>query len=228
MGEAAEPAPDNVVDLRSPPILPYFTDLHYSHLLCNAVAGRLIHVTGRGWLAWDRKRWREDQKQAERAAKQLATEILLSAVKQNDGDATKKATGRCAESKIRASLKLAESDLRLSATPDLLDADLDLLNTTGGVVDLRDGSVRDHDPGLLMTKLAGADYDPDWRSERWQRFLDDACGGDAELIGWLQRFAGYAATGAAQEQARAPGHSDQRRARGRAARPPGRRSRRRA
>ncbi len=53
----------------------------------------------------------------------------------------------------------------------------------------------DHDPGLLMTKLAGAEYHDAARSERWERFLECATGGDAELSAYLQRAAGYSATG---------------------------------
>jgi putative DNA primase/helicase len=200
--EPADSPPDNVVELPTTQIAgpSFFTDLSYSGELCKTAAGRLIHVHGRGWLGWDGKRWRENQKQAERASKKLAAEVLLAAIRSGDDTSAKKAVGRCAEPKIRAALKLAESDLRMAIGADLLDADPHLLNTTGGVVDLRDASLHPHDPALLMTKLAGADYDPQWQSERWEQFLADACGDDAELIGWLQRLAGYAATGHASEE----------------------------
>jgi putative DNA primase/helicase len=112
----------------------------------------------------------------------------------------KKALSRSAESKIRATLKLAESDVRLSVEPARLDADPELLNTPSGVVDLREGKLYQHDPDLLMTKLAGAVYDPNACSERWLCFLEEATGGDDELAAWLQRFAGYAATGHATEE----------------------------
>jgi D5 N terminal like len=174
--------------------------------LCPALApgtqvkGRLIHVTGRGWLAWDVARWREDQKAAERASKKLAADVILQALEREDKEMHKKALGRSAESKIRATLKLAESDVRLSVEPARLDADPELLNTPSGVVDLREGKLYQHDPDLLMTKLAGAVYDPNACSERWLCFLEEATGGDDELTAWLQRFAGYAATGHATEE----------------------------
>jgi phage/plasmid-associated DNA primase len=44
------------------------------------------------------------------------------------------------------------------AKVDDLDADLDLLNTPSGVVDLTTGEMTPHDPELMMTKITSGSY----------------------------------------------------------------------
>src|SRR4051812_12863443 len=45
--------------------------------------------------------------------------------------------------------------------PDIFDAYPDLLNVRNGIVDLRTGQLRPHDPAMYMTKLADVDYRPE-------------------------------------------------------------------
>jgi putative DNA primase/helicase len=177
-----------------------FTDLGYAARFAEVNEGGLIHVEGRGWLAYDGGCWRPDHKQAVRHGKALAEATVIDMLATLDTKAIGRAVKRCSESAIRAALKLAESDERVSVDASRLDAHKDLLCVGNGVVDLRDGALFDHAPELLLTKQAGADYDPSARSERWERFLADTTGGDEELSSYLQRAAGYSATGHAREE----------------------------
>jgi putative DNA primase/helicase len=170
-----------------------YHDLAYSELLAHEYSSRLRFVRGVGWLHWDGCRWAPGGDDASRAAKDIAKAGLLQAVEDGDDKRTKAATARCSEPRIRAALTLAETDARLAISPDELDAHPHLLNTPNGIVDLRDGSTVPHDPELLLTKLAGAGYDPAARSEDWDRFLARATGGDLEFVAFLQRCAGYSA-----------------------------------
>jgi putative DNA primase/helicase len=68
-------------------------------------------------------------------------------------------------------------------------------------VDLRTGELGAHDPALLQTKLAGARYDPDARSARWDEFLEQLSDADGELIAYLRRAVGYIITGHITEEA---------------------------
>jgi putative DNA primase/helicase len=52
-----------------------------------------------------------------------------------------------------------------------------------------------------MTKLTGAGPDPSCPITTWLKFLDRVCGGDPELIAFLQRISGYALTGSTAEHA---------------------------
>jgi putative DNA primase/helicase len=73
------------------------------------------------------------------------------------------------------------------------------VNTPTGIVDLRDGSVRPHDPALLLTKLCPTPYEPNATAPTWERFLLRLFDGDLDLILFNQRLYGYAATGSCRE-----------------------------
>lgn len=77
---------------------------------------------------------------------------------------------------------------------DRLDANPFDLNTPAGIVDLRSGGVRPHDPEAYCTQItacppgtAGAGM--------WSQFLDWVTGGDPDLCAYLQMVAGMAAVG---------------------------------
>jgi putative DNA primase/helicase len=94
----------------------------------------------------------------------------------------------------------ARSDRRLAATPKIWDTDPWLLNTPGGIVDLRTGKLLPHDPMKYMTKITavapGGDGCPLWLS-----FLARVTGENYELQSFLQRVAGYSSTGITREHA---------------------------
>lgn len=73
------------------------------------------------------------------------------------------------------------------------------LNTPAGLVDLRTGENRPHDQGAYCTKITAAS--PGGDCPRWDKFLREVTAGDAELSKFLQRVAGYAATGTTTEHA---------------------------
>jgi putative DNA primase/helicase len=66
---------------------------------------------------------------------------------------------------------------------------------------LRDGEYRLHSPADYITKISGTAPDQSQRIPHWQAFLDRVTGGDAELIAFLQRVAGYGLTGSTSEHA---------------------------
>lgn len=64
-----------------------------------------------------------------------------------------------------------------------------------GIVDLRTGQIRAYSRTDLVTKNTGIKYDPTVKGELWEQFLDISTQGDLELKDYLQRVAGYTATG---------------------------------
>ena len=52
-----------------------------------------------------------------------------------------------------------------------------------------------------MTKVTGVAPDSSCPIPTWLRFLDRICGGNSELIAFLQRMSGYALTGVTSEHA---------------------------
>ena len=143
------------------------------------------------WLRWDGKRWHED-----------STGYVYERIR----DLVREAVtgGKAERSTANASFvggveRLLRTDQRLVVVPDQLDADPWALNTQSGVVDLRTGAVRAHDPADLHTRITTCQVDPAEGAALWAGFLDDITQGDVELQRYLQRLAGYCATGVTPE-----------------------------
>lgn len=106
---------------------------------------------GLGWLHWNGKVWNE-----------VADSQALGQVNgYRDERGDRPWTARQAN-QLRGALETGA---------DGLDAHLDLLNVQNGVVSLRTGELRPHDPALRLTKITAVDYSPEARSDVWDRIL---------------------------------------------------------
>lgn len=92
-------------------------------------------------------------------------------------------------------LALAATEERIALTPQQLDRDPWLLSCANGVIDLRTGQLREHDPADLISLGSDVPYDPSRGCPRWERFLDEVFAADADLVKFLHRAIGYALTG---------------------------------
>ena len=180
-----------------------------AHLAAKAVgdflAGVYCWALGLGWLRWDGTRWKrtpdkEIREQLRRWAVrnyEAAGKKVAGALKAGDKK-TAEALAKieqawfnvCSRSKLNAIGDLA-GGIVLRDTA-LFDAHPDLLNCPNGVIDLRTGALLPHDPSLLITKIAGCDFDlfatsPDW--DKAVAALPD------EVADWMQIRIGQAATG---------------------------------
>lgn len=72
------------------------------------------------------------------------------------------------------------------------DAYPDLLNCHNGVVDLRTGELQPSKPDLLLTHLAGGDYDPTAKSVLWDKAMESV---HSEITEWFQSRMGQSITG---------------------------------
>jgi putative DNA primase/helicase len=105
-----------------------------------------------------------------------------------------------ASAKTRAAVvNLAGEDRRLAATLDQWDADRWLLNTPGGVIDLRTGKLRPHRPEDYMTRITA--FAPGGNCPKWKAFIAKVTGGKDDLASFLQCICGYALTGSIEEHA---------------------------
>lgn len=145
------------------------------------------------WLVWDGARWREDDtlavfdriRQHARRAVGMRTEKAVKALTRAQG--------------IAAIERLAKTDRRYAATVDQWDGADWIINTPGGMVDLRNGVLHKHDPDAYLTKVTSAT--PEGDCPHWQQFLREVTGNDVDYVDFLQRVAGYAATGSTAEHA---------------------------
>lgn len=154
---------------------------------------RYVAAWGR-WLVWDGQRWRTEDTLA-------ATDLIRSVCRQTAlrADNPKVAAKLASAGTVSGVERLARADRRHAATTDEWDADPWLLNTPGGVVDLKTGRKRANERSDRMTKITTAT--PDGECPQWTAFLSDVTGGDVELQTYLQRMVGYCLTGATSAHA---------------------------
>jgi putative DNA primase/helicase len=145
------------------------------------------------WLWWDGVRWQFDDKLV---ILRRAREICRGVAQQIEGAGLARtiSAGRT----TMAVANLARNDARTATAHDVWDADPWLLNTPGGIVDLRTGEKHPHDRGRLMMHVAGAN--PEGGCPEWFRFLDHITGADHAYQDYLQRLVGYSLTGSTKEE----------------------------
>jgi putative DNA primase/helicase len=103
-------------------------------------------------------------------------------------------------SRIIAMIRMAESDPRLSVSPDDFDNNPWILNLRNGSIDLHSGRLREHRLDDLLTKVAGPESRLRSGCPRWLQFLAEVFEPHPEIIPFLQRAVGYSLTGETQEE----------------------------
>jgi putative DNA primase/helicase len=156
---------------------------------------RYVAALGK-WFIWDGTRWKIDDTQLARDHVRAVCRDYSSRC-----NAAKQAKLIASAKTVSAVERLASTDRRVAATISQFDGDPWLLNTPGGTIDLRTGQLRPHSPGDYITKIAGAAPDAAMSTPVWNQFLGRITGGNAELILFLRRMAGYSLTGSTQEHA---------------------------
>ena len=96
--------------------------------------------------------------------------------------------------------KLAQTDQRIAVVATDWNHDHFLLGTPQGTVDLRTGELRPADPDDLINKTVAVLPISTVDCPLWLAFLDEATGGDSNMIAFLKRLCGYALTGDTREQ----------------------------
>jgi len=151
------------------------------------------------WLLWDGFRWSPDvRRRVFDLARALCRSVLAECLASNPLEARERALRKQLGSAqtVYAVVKLASSDPRHAVTVEELDSDAWALNTPGGVLNLRTGAIRRHDPSELHTKITAAA--PVGECPRWLAVLERALP-DPEVRAYLQRLAGYGLTGKSTE-----------------------------
>ena len=143
------------------------------------------------WLRWDGMRWQHD-------STGLVYDRIRTLVRTVvEGGKAERTTANA--SFVGGVERLLRTDQRIVVLPEALDADPWCLNTPTGIVDLRTGAVRPHDPAAYCTRLTGARLDASEGAELWSGFLGDITMHIVELQDYLQRVTGYGATGSTSE-----------------------------
>jgi putative DNA primase/helicase len=191
-----KPSPDDSNDEHATVRPPEFSDDALALRFADRHAGGLRYVAKWStWMCWDGTHWQfDDTLNAFNRARVICREVAAGCNKL-------KLRKELASAKTVAAVdRLARSDRRLAATVDQWDADLWLLNTPDGVIDLRTGIMREHRAEDLITRITKVAPNKHARP-LWHAFLDTVTGGDKALQQYLQRVCGYALTGSTREHA---------------------------
>jgi putative DNA primase/helicase len=149
------------------------------------------YVPQRGmWLRWDGHRWAWDDAGEVREMARAIARALPS----GEGTAKHRARSLSAPG-ISAMVSMATTDPRTVAHAHQLDAHPMLLNTPAGAVHLATGDVSAPDPGQMHTRATRVAPDKDHPTPKWDQFLAQTFGGDEQLLRYVQRMAGYSASG---------------------------------
>jgi putative DNA primase/helicase len=150
---------------------------------------RFDHHRGK-WFIFQHGLWRHDELGA-------VTELIRQFCQRMD-DPNRPRLGRT--SIIKSIEELCRTDRDVAVTSSAFDSHPYLLATPGEYVDLKSGRFFTPDPPLLLSQstiVAREEGEP----TRWLEFLSEATGGDAEYVGFLQRWFGYCLTGDIKEHA---------------------------
>ena len=183
----------------------HLTDFGNAERLVADHGSDLRYCPGLGWLAWDGGRWRPDTDgETVRRAKCTVRAMYAEGAEIDDEQERKRliawAASSESEARLRAAVKLAETEHEIIVHPDALDADPWLFNAANGTIDLQTGDLREHRRQDLLTKITTVVYDPDARHELWEGFLDRITASDGDLMAFYGRAVGYSLTGHTSEE----------------------------
>jgi putative DNA primase/helicase len=149
------------------------------------------------WIEWTGEGWREDVTASTyHKARLVCREYASLALHNNCTPATVRDIAKAGTA--TSVERFARADPRHAATGAQWDADAWVMNTPGGLVDLKTGAIRARRIEDYCLKLAGA-TPRDIPAPHWQAFLNQTTGDDAETIAYLARIVGYAMTGDIRE-----------------------------
>lgn len=153
--------------------------------------GKFLHHNVFGWMKFDGRRW---VAVAETAVAEVIRKALIDlhrfeATAGAEPGRLQQISRMLGASRIRGITYIVKLSL---ATDQPFDTHPDLLNVNNGVVDLRTGQLQPHDPGLMFTKMAPADFVPGATHRDLEQALA-AVHEDAQ--DWLQFRLGQGITG---------------------------------
>lgn len=181
---------------------PKFSDEALALEFSRRHAGDLRYVAAWGrWYRWAGSHWAADDTLLTFSNARAVCRAAASIVPPK---ARKLAAAIASARTVAAIERLARADRRHAATAEQWDADDDLLNTPAGTVDTRTGALRQHRREDYCTKTTAVG--PGGDCPLWEAFLDRIFDGDAELIIYAQRWAGYCITGITREHVMVFGH----------------------
>lgn len=174
-------------------------DIGTSNLFATIWKDKLLYVVERkSFFIYNGKFWEKDVDELK--TNELAKEFALSIIqyfaeKKTDNEAVFKYYSSYLQIDKRGKL-LRDSKSVLAFSVEEFDESPYLFNCQNCTVNLATGSASVHDPLDYITKVSNVWYDPDAKSEEFERFISSVMQNDEELINYLQRALGYSLSSA--------------------------------
>ena len=155
---------------------------------------------GGTWAKWDGARFKRlSSGYAFRNTKALVSELVNDIVKTAaDPDKARQTTRALRQPNFVAAVETYNAAEQIDQLEDY-DAEPLVINTPGGVVNLQTGEIVPHEVSQRFLKIAGATPTTGAPCPTWLRCLNDWCGGDKEMVDYIQRLVGYSLRGDNQE-----------------------------
>jgi putative DNA primase/helicase len=147
---------------------------------------RYDHTSGR-WYEFDGAAWRKDETGI--------GEYYARITCREHGDGRKEVGKRSFHAAVERCARVVPG---IAVTNEIFDRDEWLLGTPDGTVNLINGKTIPASPGQYISKLTACGPQPG-RPDLWLGFLEEATGGDQQVIDFLQMWCGYALTGMTNE-----------------------------
>ena len=185
-----------------------FDDTGNAEHFCDLFGGNVrYNYTDKAWMWYDGRRWKYDDSGEPKRMVDEMLSIMQSPEESelyldDEGELQKKYQAHIKRSRSSSAktAALKESEHLVPVTSDALDLNPYTLNTPSGVLDLRTGLLKKHDPDLYLSKICNAEYSEKLDTPVWDGFLQQIFGGDEQMIRFIQRAAGYSMTGVTDEQ----------------------------
>lgn len=166
------------------------------------------------WLYYDGRKWCVDncgaiERVADKAIDAMAAEEKLYIQQAAEDDEMGEASDRlkafrkhykASRSNKSKNAMVKEAQHHVPVMPSQLDKYKMHINTPSGVLDLKTGELRPHNPEAYFTKITSVEYSDKADCPLWLQFLDDIFGGNKDLIRYVQKAVGYSLTGSTAEQ----------------------------
>lgn len=176
--------------------------LRFAERFTRSYGGELMFVHGIGWHTWDGSRWAECTDGEEHRAVVALIKVALDEMSGLGSDARKmmlQDVGKVESAAgINGTLELASTMHPCTLAATRLDASPYLLNTKAGTVDIEAGTRSVSNPSDHLSKVTNARFEPDARSEEFDRFLQQTQP-DPEMRAFLARSLGSALLGVVRE-----------------------------
>ena len=177
------------------------TDLAYGRFFAKIFEDQArFNVTTKSWYIYNGKIWTDDESQfltVHQYAKELYDALLLYALDLPDGALTANFVSWVSKyshlSKRETLIRDARSEFFF--TKEDLDSNIYKFNCLNGTLDLKSFEFCPHSPTDLLSKISNVIYDPDAKSPRWEKFIDEVLEGNADKIKYIQKILGYCLTG---------------------------------